>query len=927
MRQDSNLHEIIALFIVLSISYCAFAKGAMPSGHNARFMPCDLVCEYLKDPLGIDCKKPRLSWKFGAPLYSRGKVQTAYHILVSSSESKLGQDIGDMWDSGWVSSSESVNITYNGKELSSDTEYYWKVQIKDETNSISKWSPAAKWRSGIFQEDWTAKWIGSEEMEKKNHHGEPRNNEMYDPWFRKTFFINNNIKEAYIYVASIGYHELYVNGQKASDMVLVPSVTDNKLRARYITYDVTRHLKPGKNVIALWLGTSWSIFHAFQRDDEPAIPLAMVQSDINLSNGEAIRIISDETWKTHQSPNMLLGYWEPHNYGGESYDEKLEEPGWNTESFDDDDWQYAKVFHPRVIVTSDRTEHNTLIKKISPVSIEELSSDTFLIDMGVNYAGWFQIALDGQPGDTITIKFSERKDQDCTFGLLSRYIIGPQKKGTFCNRFNYMAGRWVRIEGLKHKPQPKDISGWLIRPDYKRTGNFECDDSLLNAIYETSIWSFENLSLGNYVVDCPHRERCGYGGDAMATTRPALGNFQLGAFYSKWLEDWRDVQGDDGNVPYTAPTYIGGGGPSWSGFCTILPWEIYRQYRDTLALAKSFPSIQSWLDFLDSKSDNNMLVRWGGKWSFLGDWLWPNSRVERSYMEKQGKALGDTRETLFFNNCYWIYNLQIASKIAGILKDEECSRRYLERAEAVKKAVHNTFYNPEDHSYVNGYPAYLSIALLVDLPPEDIRPQVWKRLEHEILVNRNGHFWGGITGGAFIMEALLENNRDDLIYEMASKNDYPSWGYLLKNSNGTFPEDWECRGSLMHSSYLYIGSWFIESLGGIRRPHSGYQKISIRPWIENAGIKQVKSNYQSMYGNIISNWKKKNHALYLKISIPANTTASLTIPISDANLVKERNKLLKDADGVISYNYNDCGISYLLGSGSYSIKVNMNNTN
>ena len=93
-----------------------------------------------------------------------------------------------------------------------------------------------------------------------------------------------------------------------------------------------------------------------------------------------------------------------------------------------------------------------------------------------------------------------------------------------------MTGRWVQITGLRYKPELDQIRGWMIRPDYRRSGGFECDLPLLNDIYRTTLWTFENLSLGNYVVDCPHRERCGYGGDALATTRTALGNYQLGGF-------------------------------------------------------------------------------------------------------------------------------------------------------------------------------------------------------------------------------------------------------------------------------------------------------------------------------------------------------------------------------------------------------------
>lgn len=892
----------------------------------AAIQPFDLKCEYLENPLGIDIPKPRLSWKMGTTTSMRDLKQTAYQILVSSSEALLDANRGDLWDSGRINTNESVNIVYEGVPLIAGQKCFWKVRFSDEQGNWSSWSAPASWRMGLLADDWGAQWIGSEKMEAQSVGGRKVNNVMPDPWFRKTFNLETIPQDAVIYVASVGYHELYVNGKKVGDAVLSPSVTDHKSRARYMTYDITNYLKSGNNVIALWLGTSWSIFPAYQREDKPAIPMALVQAEIILPSGKELQITSDESWKTHASPNTLLGYWEAHHFEGECYDAALEKDNWNAIDFDDSDWEQVKVYHPALKVSSDRTEPNRLIQEITPLSIQEITPGVYRADMGVNYAGWFEMQLKGQPGDSIVFQFSEREKDVCSYGIHSIYKVGPKRKGTFCNRFNYMTGRWVQISGLRYKPTIDQIRGWMIRPDYRRSGGFECDIPLLNNIYRTTLWTLENLSLGNYVVDCPHRERCGYGGDALATTRTALGNYQLGAFYNKWMEDWRDVQEADGNVPYTAPTRIGGGGPSWSGFCITLPWEFYRQYGDIRILSESFPTIQRWLDFLETKSQHNMLVRWGGKWSFLGDWFWPDAWSERSAMEKQGKALGDTRETLFFNNCHWIYSLETAARIADILGHKTVAATYKKRASEIRKAVHTTFFDSRNNSYVNGYPSYLAIALMVDLPPENLRTKVWKRLEQEILVNRKGHFWGGITAGSFLLHTLLDNHRDDLIFEMAMKEDFPGWGNMLEKGNGTLFEDWECRGSALHSSYLYIGSWFIEALGGIRRTESGYKQFIIEPWITEKGPQQVRSHYNSMYGNIVSNWAVNSGVLNLEVTVPANTTAILKLSDIDLETLKEGDSIWKEAKGVSLYTQKGKTISLALQSGTYRFSVTMNSS-
>lgn len=918
------LYSLGTIFCLLN-SLIAFGKGGESKNISSVSVIKlkDLRCEYLDSPLGIDVRQPRLSWKMQVPTAVRGKKQTAYEILVASSSELLRRDKGDLWNSGCVVSDESVNIVYKGKSLESNQKCFWKVRICDEQGNWSAWSSPGFWRMGLFPDNWSGRWIGCELMERQSVGGQKIDNKMSDPWFRKTFDLPEKVQDAIIYVASIGYHELYVNGRKVGDAVLSPSVTDHKSRARYMTYDITQYLNSGENVIALWLGVSWSIFPAYQRAGEPAIPMALVQTEMAFLSGEKQRIVSDETWKVHASPNTLIGYWEAHHFGGEFYDASLEKPGWNTIGFDDTDWSQAKVYEPKIIVSADKTEPNRLVKEIKSLSVSEISPGTYRVDMGINYAGWFEMRFNGQPGDSVVFQFSERENDTVSFGIHSIYKIGPAGEGKFCNRFNYMTGRWVQVSGLRSKPELKDIRGWLIRPDYQRTGSFECDIPLLNDIYNTTLWTFENLSLGNYVVDCPHRERCGYGGDALATTRTALGNYDLGAFYYKWMEDWRDVQVEDGNVPYTAPTRIGGGGPSWSGYCVTLPWEIYRQYGDKRVLSESFPTIKKWLGFVETHSREDMLVRWGGKWSFLGDWLWPAAWPERKAMEKQGKALGDTRETLFFNNCHWIYSLETAASIADILGEVDTAKSYRERASQVRRAVHTTFFNAADNSYVNGYPAYLAMAIMVNLPPQNLKDKVWKRLEHEILINRKGHFWGGITAGSFLFHTLLDSGRNDLIYEMAIKEDFPSWGYMLKCGNGTFFEDWECRGSALHSSYLYVGSWFIEALGGIQRPEAGFKHFVISPWITTEGPKRVKSRYDSMYGDIISEWALEGKNLNMQVVVPPNTTAVLKLPGVSASSVKENGRSWTHSEGIELISQKDHIMSFLLQPGVYRFSAVM----
>jgi len=917
-------------FVVVSMW---FAGPAFAGEKPCSVTVADPRCEYLSDPVGIDVRQPRLSWKLAAAdPKSRGQRQTAYQVLVATDKTLLDSGKGDLWDSGTISSDQSVHVVYAGKPLTSGMECYWKVRIKDEDGVTSAWTGPARWTMGLLERtDWSAKWIGTSELFKREGGWPPPDNKVPDPWLRKTFDLTAKPQHAVVYVASVGYHELYVNGKKIGDTVLAPAATNHRKRARYVTYEITDQLQPGRNVIALWLGVSWSIFPPYKTDDKPQTPIVLVQADIRLPDGGAVRVVTDESWRTHPSPNTLLGVWDFMHFGGERYDANKEVPNWAEADFNDSAWKPATVYSPNLAVSAEIIEPNRRIKEIRPVAVEEVKPGVYRVDLGVNVTGWLEANVRGQPGDQIEFKFSERPSADMTHRLHSQYIIGPSGKGTFANRFNYFTGRWITIEGLKYKPAPEDMVAWLVRTDYARAAEFECSNELLNRIYNTTLWTFEDLSLGGYVVDCPHRERMGYGGDAHATTRCGLNNYDLGAFYTKWSQDWRDVQGgsaawgtaqnaavkdtiESGNLPYTAPTYWGGGGPGWSGYCVTLPWELYERYGDTRILEENFPMIQRWLAFLETKAKDNILRRWGGEWDFLGDWLWPGAKGVN----------GDTRETLFFNNCYWIFNLETATRIAEAIGKKDAAAQYRARADEVRKAVHAEFFIPAENTYVNSFQAYLAIALLVDLPPQEVRPAVERRLEEEILIHRKGHIHAGITGGAFLYKTVLALDRQDLLFAMANKDTYPGWGDMLRSGATAMYESWDMDNSLCHSSYLYIGTWFIEGLAGIKSdPQSpGFKHFLIKPGVvDDPSLKWVKAHHDSIYGRIESNWSIDGKGvLTLNVAVPPNTTATLILPTADEKSVTESGKPLADAQGAKRIGAHSGQVLIDLQSGGYEFK-------
>lgn len=897
--------KLYFLFAVLIFS----TTGKSTAQSSSGIYPIELTCEQLDNPTAVDIPQPRFSWKLAALNPADfGQQQQAYRILVSSTKALLNSNKGDVWDSQWILSDETLLIPFRGKPLGSDRDYYWKVQVKDERGGISASKEAAHFSTGLFdQQEWKAKWIGTKEV----YDPYKGSNKMPDPWFRKSFELDAAPERAVLFVASVGYHEVYVNGKKIGNHILAPAVTDHTQRARYIAYDIASALKPGKNVIGLWLGTSWSIFAPYATADKPRTPLVIAQANLFGENRRLITsITTDETWKTHPGPSKLIGNWGfiVGGYGGELFDANKDIPEWNSVTYNDQNWSVASVFTPKLKLSAQQVETNIAFDEIQPVAVEHRSDGSYRVDMGVNFAGWIQVHLKGNSGDTVRLLVSERQQNDMTYGLHNIYILGPTGEGIFKNRFNYNSGRWFTIQGVQQPIRKEDIKGWMVRTNYKSATSFECSDDLQNWIYNTVRWTFENLSLGGFIVDCPQRERFGYGGDAHATSETGLLNYRMGAFYSKWLQDWRDVQGTEpmvgnmndttwahkkvgsgrhlggGILPQTAPTYHGGGGPAWGGIAITLPWFLYEYQGDKRALEENFEMIKGWLAFLQSHVSNNMLKRYGGEWDFLGDWLWPHATEQgmNNYSD----------ENLFFNNCYWIYNLKTGAKAARVLGKTREAVQWELQAKKGSEAIHARYYHAADHNYSDRSMRSLAAALYGDVMPASLRPLVMRRLEKEILVNKNGHIDVGITGGAMLFKVLREEGRDDLLYAMTSQTTYPGWGFMRENDATTIWEMWEKNlsgHSMLHSSYLYPGAWYIDGVAGIRRSdrYPGFKQFSLRvPKLTENQLSWAKADFDSPSGKISAYWKKENGKTVYDVTIPPNCKATVYFPDEKGKAVR-----------------------------------------
>lgn len=881
----------VCLAAALVVSALAMTTATSAADESA-LVPTELRCEYLTNPKGLDARAPRLSWILESKDESAlAQAQTAYRVRVDATEADAKSLEGKLWDSDWIASNETAHIPYAGEALTSDTSYYWTVQIKDQDGVASSVSDVATWSTGLFeQSEWSARWIGTgflpdgETDVAKTTSRDPKTGLYNDPWLRKTFELKEAPERATIFVASCGYHEAYVNGEQiAKDAVLTPNVSNHKYRARYVAYDIAPYLKPGKNVVAFWLGNGWGVYTEYATPDRPLTALVIAQTDIYFADGTKERIVTDKSWKVGVSPNNLCGAWTFGNFGGEHYDANLENPDWNKVDFDDSSWKNATEFSPNLELSAQATPFNILTKPFKAVAIEKKGDNVYRVDMGVNFAGWTRVKVKGKPGATINFEYSERAQETRTFSLFSSYTIGPKGEGYFQNRFNYSSARWITVTGLDYEPSLDDFTGWCIRTDYENAATCETSDDLQNWVFEVGRWTFENLSLGAYVVDCPQRERMGYGGDAHATSESAMFNYSMEAFYYKWLEDWRDCQKDfaDGWLPNTAPTYWGGGGPSWGGIVVTLPYTYYLQYGDTRILEENFEMIEKWLNFLDSNVKDGLLQRYGDEWKFLGDWLWPGAPDGPN---------SHTPQALCLNNCYLVFNLRTAAEIARIIGQNDKAIEWDKRADVSVEAINAKYFKKDEGSYFDDAQAVLALALLAGLPPtpEDTK-RVDERLEKAILVDAKGHIGAGITGGGLLFRYLRQTNRNDLIFSTTKQTEYPGWGFMREHDATTFWEAWELDRpghSLLHSSYLYPVAWYVSGVLGIQRNDEfpGFRKFIVRPPLaKETDMTFAKGSYKAIVGDISSAWEKKETGFELSVVVPPNTEATIYVPKTSAS--------------------------------------------
>ena len=694
--------------------------------------------------------------------------------------------------------------------------------------------------------------------------------------FRKDFRLDAAPSSAYVTVHSPAYFELYVNGEKVGSDVLSPAVSADKKATYSLTYDVRKYLRAGDNCLGLWLGKGWA--------DEIVV---RAQLDA-VVDGKPIVMGTDTSWKTRSSGRYHVGQWKRGDFGGELVDAREALADWCRPGLRASAWKNAVAASPKLgPVRTQPCPTNRLGDPIAPVAITAIGQGLYEIDFGKALTGWFRMEMPQlAPGTTVTMTFADTKNELCkrlgkigesnsyqTFRQTSQFVAGGQPGEVFQHKFNYAAFRYVIVKGLSSPPAKESVTAMLVDSDLEIVGSFACSNPLLNRIHEVNLWTQRCLDLGGYYVDCPHRERMGYG-DGQVAVEGLMTSLRADGFYRKWLQNWRDVQQADGSLKNSAPFGQGGGGPGWGGLLSAITWRHYRYYGDVRILEENYDAIRQYVEYLEgvSRENHDILTGKPAKYSFIGDWVAPGRG-----MDSKDQPTQKARE--IFNNCYRINQMEILVNMAKVLGKTDDVATYTKRLAEIRLKVHEAFYDPAAGFYVSDEQAHYVMPLMTGVVPEALRSKVFQNLETNILKKKQGHLDTGMLGTYFMMEYLREVGRSDLVFTMFNQTTYPGWGYMIEQGATTFWEQWNGYWSHMHSCFTSADNWLYQGLAGIQTDPAapGFKKIIIKPAIVG-DLTWVKAHHDSPYGRIVSNWQREGNNLTMDVTIPANTTATVFVP-------------------------------------------------
>lgn len=875
----------------------------------------NVTTEMQKNPEGVSDLHPRFSWQLTGD--KQDVMQTGYQIEVARSEKDLKAGSNLVWNSDRVNSDQSLLVAYAGSPLESGKEYYWRVTVWTNTGDNIQ-SDVQYWSMALLNDsDWKASWIGLTDSVKVNGIGTI----LPARYLRKDFNLQTKPKRAVLYVSGVGSSVCYINGERVGNDVFGPLPTWYDASVPFLTYDVTSLVKNGDNAIGVALGNGR---YLTMRADNWMIgfglPRLKAQINVEYDNGETISIISDDSWKiTDKGPIT-----ENNEFDGEKYDARLELGKWTESGYDASAWQNAELMEsPKGKLVAQLSPCVKVMEVIKPVSVKKVGDRKYIVDMGQNMVGIQEVKLRGKKDTPITMVFAEVLKENGTELYLDNLrtaqvtdIYTPAKDGEFVWEplFVYHGFRFMEISGLDYEPSVDDFSGKVIYDEMQTTGSFETSNEIINKLHKNAYWGIR----GNYrgmPTDCPQRdERLGWLGDRTTGAYGESFIFDNALMYKKWLVDIEESMNENGSISDVAPRY-------WTFYHDDVTWPaayfyitdmLYRQFGDDYSIRHRYPSMKKWLNhMINTKMVDYIIIK-----DEYGDWCLPPESPELIHSEDPArKTNGQVLSTAMFYSI-----LQLMDKFAQMNGLTDDAKIYADLAVKMKDAYNKKFFNANTAQYDNNTVTVNLISLRLGLVPEGYEEKVFANVITKTEIDCKGHVSAGVIGIQHLMRGLTEYGGLELAYKIATNETYPSWGYMIKRGATTIWELWngDTANPAMNSRnhVMLLGDvliWFYEDLAGIKADPSSvaFKKILMEPVFPEE-LKLVNASHISPYGKIDSSWKREGNKLEWNITIPANTTATVKVPLV-FNVKIDTNQA-----GIHSVKEDKDKLVVELGSGKYS---------
>lgn len=868
------------------------------------------TCNY-QSGLAVSKGEVKLGWQMSSDI--NGDRQTAYRIVVT--ENATGKKV---YDTGKRKSGESQQVQIPA--LSPNRHgYQWKVMVWDSKGKPSSWSPIQALRIVHGTADLSAngvrpQWIGAiTKKDARLPEGRFSNAEFKKDYFkekwnavdtlssksillRKEFSTDNKtVTDAVVYISGMGHYEMLLNGTKVGSSEFAPLWSEYGKTIYYNTYDVTPLIKRGGNAVSVLLGNG---FFNVQRGDRYSklqtsfgAPQMIMRMEINYSDGTSKTIVSDTSWKYSLSPITFNSI-----YGGESYDARLVQKGFDCYGFNDASWKNAVAvegtgasLEPQTVQPVKVMEQYGIKKwnylpadsvaSASQKTKRQVSRHTFIADMGQNLSGFPTISVKGKPGQKVTMLVAENLNAQgvCDQRQTGRqhyyeYTIGSDSVETWHPRFSYYGYRYIQVEDavLQGEPNPEGLpvisrlNSSFVYNSAEEGSSFQCSNPLFTQTHRL-IERAERSNMQSVLTDCPHREKLGWLEQDHLVGPSLFYNYDMTTYAPKVIRDIADTQKPNGMVPTTAPQFVSFGNlfddsPEWGSTLVIMPFMYYEQYGDSTLITRNYTAMRRYVDYLSSRSENG-IVSHG-----LGDWY--------DYVE--GKA-GFCRNTPIplVATAHYIYDLQLITKAAKMVGNTSDEEKYGRLLQSVTDAFNREFYKADSCSYGNNSQASNALPLYLGIAGKN-KDAVLQSLLGDIAKCGN-RLTTGDVGNRYLFMTLAQNGKGDILYKMFNHNETPGYGFQLKQGATTLTEQWNPRqgSSWNHFMMGQIDEWFFKYLAGIQNVPGTYgmRHLLVSPQLPE-GIEWVNASTTTLYGKVTVSCSRSS----IVVDIPVGCDAQITLP-------------------------------------------------